>query len=140
MSPPHPACNVARVVEARQRSSIASPIGECSPQFSRRSFPGNSSDVFDRASCHWIPFPHEWRAVGDTGNVRSTTDRIQASSFLWECFHVCPTGCHETCSAADCFSPNSARRQRIVPAQNDKKALAFLSTPKTRRIDTYIET
>src|SRR5882762_10815635 len=121
MSPPHPACKVARVVEARPRSSIASQTGECSPLFSRLSFPGNLSDCFVHASCQRIPSLHEVRSVGDRGIARSTAGTIQATSFPWECFHPCPNGCHETCFAAVCFSPNLARRRRTGPVRSEER-------------------
>src|SRR5260370_3491084 len=127
MCPLHPACDAWSKAGARPRSSIASLIEECSPQFSWPSFPGNSLECFVRASCQWIPSLHGARSVGDKGNAPSTTDSIQARSFPWECFHVCPSGGRETCSATDSFFLNSALLRRTVPAQNNTKPFFPLS-------------
>src|SRR5208282_3335237 len=76
--------------------------------------------------CRETPRLHEVRLGADTGCVRLTNGRLHPISALWEYSHEYRGGHHETCSAAGCFSRNSAHPPQTGLFRNGKKASALL--------------
>src|SRR5258708_3824634 len=128
MSLRHPACASWRRAEAHRRSSIASPSGECSPRLSRLFFPESSSAR--AASCQSFLPLREARSGGGTGIAHWTGGRVREAFFPSGYLRPIPDEHHETCSAAGCFFPNSARQRQTLLFGNGKKASAlFFGAP-----------